>query len=57
MLVRTAMTNLKMTQKDDCARSACSPSPHTLSMRVLTLCLWGGQESAFGQMFATLPHI
>ena len=45
MLVRPLMTNLKMTVRDDCAVSACSPPPLTLLMLSPTpnpLLVWAG---------------
>ena len=52
MLVRPLMTNVKMTVRDDCTVSACTPHP-TLSTKVLTPCL--SRASLVAQRVRHLP--
>ena len=69
-LLRPPKANLKMTDRDDCAVSACSAPPnththththtHTLFLKARIPCLLGhggrrARQSTFGQMSATLP--
>ena len=56
MVVRPLMTNLKMTVRDDCTVSACSPPPPTHSVcKSSHPLLVGGGRLAFGQMSVNRP--